>query len=99
MPPFSPILVRSIWRGVRSGVLVLTETQVQNYSQSGKIGSKHPNVIFIYSLQCDFMQKNPKKHLKKKRRFFYENSAAELSNDGKYPQKPITKSRIAQYCL
>ena len=65
MPPFSPILVRSIWRGVRSGVLVLTETQVQNYSQSGKIGSKHPNVIFIYSLQCDFMQKNPKKHLKK----------------------------------
>ena len=65
MPPFSPILVRS-------GVLVLTETQVQNYSQTGKIGSKHPNVIFIYSSQCDFMQKKIKRNTKKNADFLCE---------------------------
>ena len=40
---FLTILMGHIGRGVRSGVqLVLTETRIQKYSQSGKNGSKHP---------------------------------------------------------
>ena len=49
--------IQCLRQGVRSGVqLVFIETRFQKCSQNGKNGSKH-NVIFIYGLQCDFMQK------------------------------------------
>ena len=45
-----------------------------------------PNVINIYGLQYDFMQKSRKKHSKTQNRLFYNvNSAPELKNDQKLP--------------
>ena len=45
------------------------------------------NVIKIYGLKCDFMQKNWKKHSKNQIRwFYYVNTATELRNDQKSPK-------------
>ena len=47
--------------------------------------------VNIYALQCDFMQKNRKKHPKNQNRwFYYVNLAPELRNDQKSPRKQIT---------
>ena len=64
-------LAGSLRRGVRSGVqLSCTEIRFQKCSQSGKNGSKHPILyVSIASLQCDFMQKNPKTHSKNQNRW------------------------------
>ena len=56
------------------------------------------SVINIYGLQCDFMQKNRKKHSKSQNHLFYNlNSAPELRNDQKSPKK--TDHSIAIYLI
>ena len=84
--------IQCLKQGVRSGIqLVFIETRFQKCSQNGKNGSKH-NVIFIYGLQCDFMQKIRKKHSNNQNRlFYYVNSAPDLRNDQKLPKKRISQ--------
>ena len=86
-------------QGVRSGAqLSYTETRFQFESET-------PNVIYIYGLQCDFMQKNRKKHSKyQNRRFYYVNSAPELRNHQKYLQTTVHSIAIYlnffhRYCV